>query len=295
MTKISRYAIFLRMPNSKSKKPAHKKAPARKSLDETYETEELVEDDELEIEEPARTSYGYSNKPPYLLVILLMAISFFAGYLLFKVLSLQQKLDTVAANPSAAGDAQQQAPKEIKIKKPTSSDHWKGNKDARYVWVEYSDYECPFCKRNHPDLVKLTEAYKDNLAWVFRQYPLPFHPKAQKSAEGSECVAELGGNDAFWKYTDIVFEKMPELELAGLGGVAAEAGVNEGAFKECLDSNKYEKKVKDQSAEGSQAGVQATPTGVIYDMKTGKSLAIEGALPYDSLKQQLDTFIAQNK
>ncbi len=135
--------------------------------------------------------------------------------------------------------------------------------------------------------------YQGKLAWVYRQFPLPFHPKAQKTAEGSECVAELGGNDAFWKYTDEVFEKMPDIELTGISEVAANAGVNADAFQKCVDSGKYEKSVKDQSAEGSQAGVQATPTSVVYDMQTGKTTTIEGALPYESLKSELDTFMAK--
>lgn len=277
------------MPTTKKSKPAH---PKKISHPEPPETDiEMDLDEEEAFEEPRRM---YSAKPPYLLIVLLMAISFFAGYLLFKVLSLQQKLDTVAGNPTNAAAGQQvQAPRDVKAKKPSTDEHWRGSKNARYVWINYSDYECPFCKRNHPDLQKMMQEYEGKVAWIYRHYPLPFHPKAQKSAEGSECAAELGGNDAFWKYTDEVFEKMPDIELTQLRDVAADVGIDPDAFQQCVDSGKYEKKVKDQSTEGTQAGVQATPTGVVYDTKTGKTLTIEGALPYDSIKQQLDDFITK--
>ena len=163
------------------------------------------------------------------------------------------------------------------------------------MWVEYSDLECPFCKRIHPDMLKLTSEYKDKISWIFRHYPLPFHPKAQKSAEAVECAGDQKGSDGFWQMTDLIFEKMPDMELTSLPDLAGQLGLDSAAFKQCLDSGKFEKKVKDQLAEGNKAGVQATPTGVIYDMQTGKTVLIEGALPYDSLKQSLDTFLSANK
>lgn len=87
----------------------------------------------------------------------------------------------------------------------TDKDHVKGNRNAKVVLVEYSDYECPFCERFHPTIVKISEEYKNDVAWAFRHFPLSFHPYAQKSAEAAECVAKLEGNDAFWEYTDMLF------------------------------------------------------------------------------------------
>lgn len=239
------------------------------------------------------------NKGNTLLILLLVAVSFFAGYLFFKVKSLEQgnTLGTAEQNQAQQNQIQQQAPQqptELKIKKPDSAEHWNGVNNARYVWVEYSDFECPFCKNIHPSLTKLLNVYSGKLAWVYRQYPLPSHPKAQKSAEATECAADLGGNEAFWKMTDLIFEKMPDLELSQLPSLASQIGLNESSFTECLDSGKFEKKVKDQQSEGEKAGVRATPTGAIYDLKTNKTFPVEGALPYDDLKKLLDDFIAQN-
>lgn len=242
----------------------------------------------------------YSAVPPtpqpksqILLVLLLIVISFFTGYLFFKVKNLEQGSQLAGAPNQPAQPAR---PTELKIKKPDlNKEHLRGSKNARYVWVEYSDLECPFCKKIHPDLVKLNKEYEGKVSWIFRHFPLSFHPKAQKSGEAVECAADQGGNDAFWKLNDLIFERMPAMELSQLPQLASEIGLDQAEFQTCLDNGTFEKKVKDGLAEGTKAGVQATPTGVLYDMKTGKSQLVEGAQPYDSLKKAVDDFLAQNK
>jgi protein-disulfide isomerase len=227
--------------------------------------------------------------------VVLIGLAFFAGYLWNKNQTLEQAVKN--GTNVAVNDPQQPAarPTELNIAKPTDKDHWRGNKDARFVFVEYSDLECPFCKKLHPDLAKIMEVYNGKLSQVFRHFPLSFHQNAQKEAEGSECMAELGGNDAFWKYQDDIFDRTTSngtgFALDALGPLAAEIGVDQTAFQNCLDSGKYAQKVKDQENEGATAGVQATPTGVVYDLKTGKTHLIEGAVPYDQLKSEIDAFM----
>jgi len=87
------------------------------------------------------------------------------------------------------------------------SDHVRGKKDAKVLMIEYTDFECPFCQRFHPTTKQALTEYGDQVAHVIRHYPLrSIHPSAQKLAEGAECAAELGGNEAFWNYADAVFQ-----------------------------------------------------------------------------------------
>ena len=228
------------------------------------------------------------------LFILVLFLSIFSLYLFNEVKGLKQN-----ANMAGAPQAQPTRPTSIKIKKPSTSEHWRGDKNVRYVWVEYSDLECPFCKKVHPDMLQLMDENKGKVSWVYRHFPLSFHQNAQKEAEASECAGEQGGNDAFWSFTDKIYERTTSngtgFAISNLVPLAGEIGIDQNKFQDCLDKNKYAKKVKSDFSEGSGAGVQATPTGVIYDMKTGKTSLVEGALPYDELKKALDTFIANNK
>ena len=230
------------------------------------------------------------NKSQTLLVILLIVISFFSGYLFFKLKSLEGGAGV------GAGAGQPQAPRpatEVKAGKPDlNKEHVRGTKDAKIAWIEYSDLECPFCKSIHPNLVKLMQNYSGKVTWIYRHYPLSFHQNAQKEAEATECAAEQGGNDAFWKLVDAIYDKTTSngtgFALDKLGPLATEQGLNTAQFQDCLDSNKYAQKVKDELTLGQKEGVQATPTSVIYNLQTGKMKTVEGALPYDQLKAALD-------
>jgi thiol-disulfide isomerase/thioredoxin len=85
-------------------------------------------------------------------------------------------------------------------------DHIMGNPNAEIVIIEYSDFECPFCKTHHATLKKLVEEYDGQVAWVFRHYPIQqLHPNAFEKAVASECISKIKGNEAFWKYTDLLF------------------------------------------------------------------------------------------
>nr|MBP6858387.1 thioredoxin domain-containing protein [Candidatus Paceibacterota bacterium] len=105
---------------------------------------------------------------------------------------------------------------EISMADVTSADHILGNPDADVVIVEYSDPSCPYCKVFHPTMQKIIGEYgpTGKVAWVYRSFPLDkpdsqgriLHPNAGMQAQAQECAAALGGNDAFWKYTDRLYE-----------------------------------------------------------------------------------------
>jgi protein-disulfide isomerase len=235
------------------------------------------------------------NQTYYLFLILFVLHFFFSVYLFYKIKGIE-KNGGAAAPTQGVNDPSAAAPvpsTDITVKKPTTDEPWKGEENARYVLVEYSDYECPFCQSIHPDLKKLEEENTD-VAWVFRDYPLSFHPKAQKLSEAAYCVQDIGGNEAYWAMSDAIFERMPNLEVSAVAALAGELGYDQTAVQQCLDNDTHAERVKANQSEGAAAGVAATPTTVIYDMETDKQYKIEGALPYDSLKQTLDDFKAGN-
>ena len=177
----------------------------------------------------------------------------------------------------------------IQLRPVISSDHIKGNIDAKIIVVEYSDLECPFCKVFHDTMHKVMEN-NDKVAWVFRHYPIPqLHPKAFKEAEATECAYEQGGNDAFWKYTDRIFEITPSnngLAESELPKIAEYVGLNAASFNECLASGKFKDKIEQDIEDGNKAGVNGTPSSFI--LVKGKVVdTIPGAQPYEAVMQRL--------
>jgi len=216
--------------------------------------------------------------------LLVMMILFFGAGILFESV---RKTDNKVLSEEVV--AEQPAPTEdlSLIPEVSAAEYVRGSKNAEVTIVEYSDYECSFCKSFHPTMLQVMEEYGDKVAWVLRHYPLPFHPKAQKTAEAAECVGELGGGEAFWKMSDLMFEKMPALELSELGDLATSVGVDKNKFEACLDSGKYVDKVTADMNGGSAAGIQGTPGGVIIG-KNGQREFIPGALPFEQVKQLID-------
>lgn len=175
----------------------------------------------------------------------------------------------------------------------TDKDWLKGDPNAKVTIVEYSDTECPFCKRHHPTLQQLVAEYDGQVNWVFRHFPLVnLHSKAPKEAEATECAGELGGNEGFWKYLDRLMEVTPGnngLDLAELPKIADYVGLNEALFKQCLDSGKYTDKVQAQYQDAANAGGTGTPYNVI--VSGDKKIPISGAVPLESFKQMIDSLL----
>jgi len=175
------------------------------------------------------------------------------------------------------------------IRPVSKDDHIIGNLNAKVVIVEYSDLECPYCKAFHSTMHQVIENNK-NVAWVYRHYPIPqLHPRAIHEAEAAECAWEQGGNDAFWKYVDRVFEITPSnngLPESELPKIAQYVGLDLTSFNSCLESGRYEEKVQNDVNDGNKAGVKGTPSSFI--LVNGKVVdTVPGAQSYDTVIKQL--------
>lgn len=236
-----------------------------------------------------------------LLVVILIAAAFVIGVLWTKV----QYLEGRGSGPGVAGTttggttagtqgtqaAQPAQPTVGNIRPVDDNDHIRGNKNAKVTLVEYSDLECPFCKRFHPTMQQAMQEYQGKIRWVYRHFPLDqIHSKADKEAEATECAAEQGGNDAFWKMADKIFEVTPSnngLNLDDLPKLAGDIGLDGGKLKSCLDSGKYASAVEEDYQDGIKGGITGTPGTLVIDAKGNKKL-IPGALPYESVKQEIE-------
>ncbi len=158
--------------------------------------------------------------------------------------------------------------------------------------VEYSDLECPFCKRFHPTMQQVVKEYDGKVQWAYKHFPLAsLHPKAAREAEATECAAK---QDKFWDYTDAIFERTPsnnKLEDSELFVAAADVGLDVDAFTECLESGETSDIVTTDLAEAQALGGTGTPFSVIID-ENGEVLAtIPGALPIETMRTQLDQLL----
>lgn len=180
----------------------------------------------------------------------------------------------------------------------TAADHIKGSVDAKVKIVEYSDFECPFCKQFHESLNTIVAGYDETeVAWVFRQFPLEqLHPvKAMAAAMASECVAELGGNDAFWTFTDGYFtntltNNRTDIETL-IPQLVLQTGVNQSAFESCFESNRHTDAINADIQNAVDTGGRGTPWSVVIG-PDGKTYPINGALPTQTVKQLIDTLLA---
>lgn len=173
-----------------------------------------------------------------------------------------------------------------KVPPVTEKDHIRGNRNAKVVLIEYSDLECPFCKQFHPTAQQIKADYGDDVAWVWRHFPLEqIHPKARPAAEASECVASLVGEEAFWKFVDEIF--VSTTALGDLSGTAVKVGANKADFDKCLADGKFKSVVDEHYQKGMEAGITGTPGNIVIN-KSGAAWLIPGALPLASMKQTID-------
>ncbi len=202
------------------------------------------------------------------------------------------------AQPSQAAQAPAAAPASGKVT-AGSDDPVLGEKSAKVTMVEFSDYECPFCKRHFDQVYPLIKKdYIDTgkIKMVFRNYPLPFHdPMATFEAKAALCIREQGGDSSYFKLHDVMYTKTTSngngLTKDQVYQFVSDLGLNQASVKTCAESDKYDAKIKKDIADGGAAGVSGTPTFIIGKADSSGVVdgkLIVGAQPYESFKSAID-------
>lgn len=177
----------------------------------------------------------------------------------------------------------------------SSSDHILGSPEASVIIVEYSDFECPYCKNFHSVLQQIVKEYgpSEKVAWVYRHFPIAqLHSKAPKEAVASECAAELGGNQGFWDFANELYHTTPSdngFDLSKLPVIASSVGLDPVAFQACLDSGRHEDTVTQQYDDVIAAGGRGTPHNII--IVGDQQAPIEGAQSLETMRRVIETLL----
>lgn len=194
----------------------------------------------------------------------------------------------------------------------------KGNADGNLIMVAYDDFECPYCARAEPTLKQVVAAYP-NLKFVYQQFPLSFHPNAQKAAEASLCAYDQG---KFWEMHEAMFANQQAIAVSDIKGYAAAiSGMDTAKFNACLDSGEKATQVATEEETGASIGIRGTPGFLVYSKSAkgdalvaklqaiaanlqalgvdaavvevegaGNGVVFAGALPYANFKEVMDAF-----
>ena len=179
------------------------------------------------------------------------------------------------------------ATESAKLDVSIDDDAVKGNADAPVTIVEFSEFQCPFCKKyfdeTYPQIVK-NYVLTGKVKYVFRDFPLEFHPNAQKAAEAAECAGEQG---QYWQMHDELFRNQDRLDVVSLKSYAKELKLDTAKFDACLDNGDMAEEVKKDAVDGQSYGVTGTPAFFI----NGK--LISGAMPYSAFVTEIEAALAE--
>ena len=154
-----------------------------------------------------------------------------------------------------------------------------GRTDAPVTIVQFTDFQCPYCRTEAETLHSILIRYRDSVRIVYRHFPLPIHPDAPKAAEAAGCAAEQG---KFREYTQLLYANQKELSVPDLKKYAATAKLEVDAFSSCLDSGRQAATLKADAAAAKALSVSATPTLFINGRPA------YGALSFNALARIVD-------
>lgn len=172
-----------------------------------------------------------------------------------------------------------------------ATDFVKGDRNAPVKIISYSDFECPFCKQFHTTMNQVMETYgkQGEVAWVFRHFPIEqLHSKAPTIALASECVAEQGGNDAFWQFADRYFDvsltnNRTDIETV-IPNLVKEIGLDQSAFEACMNSRALMAQVEADYNNAVETGGRGTPWSIVIGPH-GTTFPLSGAQPLAAIER----------
>ncbi|MCC7417314.1 MAG: thioredoxin domain-containing protein [Acidobacteria bacterium] len=162
----------------------------------------------------------------------------------------------------------------------------RGPENAPIRLIEFSDFQCPFCLRAFPTVMKVLDTYGDRIRFVYRHYPLQNHPEARPAAEAAQCAHAQG---KFWPFHNRLFENPGHLSAADLKQAAADLGLDTAAFDACVAGRTYRDDVDADIAAADAAGISGTPAFFI----NGRILS--GAQPFEAFKKVIDEELASKR
>lgn len=177
------------------------------------------------------------------------------------------------------------------------TDYIKGNPNAPILLIEYSDYDCPFCKQYHETLNEIMDEYgvSGRVAWVYRQFPIAqLHPNSPKISAAALCVGKLGGNDAFWTFTNLIFQERELQEPTNVTLIpdyVAKAGVDLSSYTSCMDNGDTTGEVEASIRDAFNIGARGTPYTVL--VVGNQQAVINGAQPYETVKGIIENLLNQ--
>lgn len=190
----------------------------------------------------------------------------------------------LAQQPGQVAPSDPSAAPQVYADVSTDDDAFIGEEDAPVTVIEFSDYQCPFCKRFRDDTFdQIVSNYVDTgkVKFVYRDFPLSNHPQAQKAAEATECAREQD-ESKFWEMHDAIFANQGAIAVENLKQYALAMGLNGATFDTCLDSGKYAEETQKDFQDGAAAGISATPSFFV------NGELVRGAKPYSAFVEAID-------
>lgn len=180
---------------------------------------------------------------------------------------------------------------DVKLERPSvevsvDDDPSQGNPNAPVKLIEFSEFQCPFCKRARPTIEKILSTYKDKIYYVFRDFPLSFHKNAKNASLAANCAHDQG---KYWEFSSELWEIQQSLSPEKFTDIAQKLGLDQEKFKQCYDSRKYDREIDKDQEDGIDVGVSGTPAYFI----NGKFLS--GAQPFESFREIIEEELAKQK